>query len=58
MQLKEALELQRQWGNKPCNHPRVEKEYHLATSTGDYVCTTCGATGSDRHWNKKEKSAE
>lgn len=58
MQLEEALELQREWGNKPCNHPTVVKEYHLGTQTGDYACTTCGMTGWGRDWNKKEKTAE
>ena len=29
------------WGNKPCEHPKLEKEYYLGSDTGDYVCTTC-----------------
>ena len=42
-----AEELRKQWGNKPCSHPKFEKETHLGwgyvqEKTGDYVCTQCG----------------
>ena len=46
MQMKRAMELQRAWaakGNPPCEHPAVEREYHLGSDTGDQVCTPCGA---------------
>lgn len=56
MQFKEALALKKVWGDKPCNHPNVEKEYYLGTATGDYVCTTCGLAGGERNWNKEEYS--
>jgi hypothetical protein len=42
MQHEKALKLMKEWGNKPCNHPNVEKEYYLGTDTGDKVCTQCG----------------
>lgn len=54
MQLKNALELKKQWGNKPCDHPQLEKEYFQGAQTGDYVCTTCGASNWGKGWNKKE----
>ena len=52
MQMDEALRLQKEWGNKPCDHPYLEKEYYLGSSTGDWVCTTCGQVGWGRDWNK------
>jgi hypothetical protein len=55
LQLEEARELRKEWGNKPCDHPRVVKEYYLGTSTGDYVCTTCGTSGWGRNWNKPQQ---
>ena len=42
MQLEKANKLRKAWGDKPCNHPDVEKEYYLGSNTGDKVCTTCG----------------
>lgn len=48
MQMNEAMQVSKEWGNKPCDHPSVEKEYHLGTQTGDYVCTQCGQTRSNR----------
>ena len=42
MQLLESLRLRREWGDKPCEHPHIEKEYNIDISTGDEVCTTCG----------------
>lgn len=42
MQAKEAEELRKEWGEKPCSHDHVEREYYLGAHTGDYVCTTCG----------------
>jgi hypothetical protein len=43
MQNSKANRLQKAWGDKPCDHPHVEKEYYLGAATGDYVCTRCGA---------------
>ena len=63
MQADEVAELRENWGEKPCNHDHVEKEYYLGAQTGDYVCTTCGrdftsmsAVERDRQKRHKEKS--
>ena len=50
MQMDKAIELRKAWGNKPCSHPNFDKEYHLGSDTGDYVCTSCG-----RSFTKQEK---
>ncbi|MBN2295776.1 MAG: hypothetical protein JXM70_25315 [Pirellulales bacterium] len=42
MQYYEAEQLRKEWQGKPCSHENVEKEYHLGSHTGDYVCTICG----------------
>ena len=42
MQLSEATKLAKIWGNKPCSHPSLEKEYFGSADTGDKVCTVCG----------------
>ena len=44
MQRKKATALRQEWGDKPCTHPALAKEYDLGERTGNYVCTTCGAT--------------
>jgi hypothetical protein len=44
MQFDKANSLRESWGNKPCSHPHLEKEYYLSSDTTDYVCTTCGET--------------
>jgi hypothetical protein len=38
-QLREAWEAK---GNPPCDHPKVDKEYHLGMQTGDKACLVCG----------------
>lgn len=55
MQMDEAMKLNHQWGNKPCDHPNIEKEYARGTQTGDYVCSTCGEAGWGKHWNEEER---
>jgi hypothetical protein len=30
------------WGNKPCDHPHLEKEYYVGAFLINYVCTQCG----------------
>ncbi|TFD16623.1 hypothetical protein E3T26_03915 [Cryobacterium sp. TMT1-21] len=45
MQMKRANEIAKDWdaaGRPPCEHPHLDKEFHLGSSTGDYICTTCG----------------
>jgi len=56
MQTDRAEELQEKWlkrGSPQCSHEHIEKEYYLGSDTGDYVCTTCGASGCGKNWNKK-----
>ena len=48
MKRKRALELQRSWGDRPCPHPALAKEYDLGQRTGNFVCTQCGAILSHR----------
>lgn len=42
MQMDKAQRLRKAWGDKPCDHPHLEREYCLGAHTGDSVCTTCG----------------
>jgi transposase-like protein len=30
------------WGKKPCDHPRLEKEYYSGAFLVNYVCSQCG----------------
>ena len=48
----DAAALRKKWGDKPCEHPKLMKEYYLGSQTGDYICTTCGQEGWGRDWNK------
>lgn len=48
MKRKRALELQQQWGDRPCDHPAFAKEYDLGVRTGGFICTQCGAIVSLR----------
>ncbi len=52
MQTDEAERMRKEWADKPCKHPKLEKEYYLGSATGDYVCTTCGEARGGRDWNK------
>lgn len=54
MQTKEAEKLRRAWGNKPCDHTNLDKEYYLGSATGDYVCVTCGKSDVGSSWNQQE----
>lgn len=44
MQKKRAMLLREAWGDKPCPHPELAKEYDLGKRTGGFVCTQCGGT--------------
>ena len=44
IQFEEANEIEIAWGDKPCSHPCITKEYNRSSQTGDYRCTQCGAT--------------
>jgi len=58
MQMKKAAELRGKWGNKPCDHPSLDKEYELGTATGDYVCTKCGEAGWGKNWVETKKKTQ
>ncbi|HOW87124.1 MAG TPA: hypothetical protein P5561_03360 [Candidatus Omnitrophota bacterium] len=53
MQANEAERLRKEWGAKPCEHPKWEKEYILGSDTGDKVCSQCGALDYDIKNKKK-----
>jgi hypothetical protein len=36
------IALRKEWGSKPCAHPRLEEESNLGFGTGKYFCLTCG----------------
>ena len=52
---KEGAELRAKWGNEPCEHLGVLREYVRGSATGDYVCAKCGAVGWGKDWAEKEK---
>jgi hypothetical protein len=56
IQMKDVDDLKKRWGDKPCNHPRLLKEYHMSMATGDYVCAQCGKTGWGSDWNRKKEN--
>lgn len=37
-----AKKIREQWGDKPCDHSKLEREFYGDTYTLDYVCTQCG----------------
>jgi hypothetical protein len=41
MLVAKAYELRKAWGNKLCNHPRLDELYFLGYSVGQ-ACKTCG----------------
>jgi hypothetical protein len=52
------------WGEKPCNHPHLEKEYYTGAFLTNYVCTQCGKEFSipqklelDQERKKQEKNS-
>lgn len=48
-------EIKGKWGNKPCSHPNLEKEYYLSAQTGDYVCAQCGNVFTKEEMDKLVK---
>ncbi|MHB1222678.1 MAG: hypothetical protein ACYC2G_01325 [Gemmatimonadaceae bacterium] len=44
MKRKQALALQEAWGDRPCDHPELAREYDQGVRTGHYVCSSCGRT--------------
>jgi len=57
MQMLAAAKLREAWGDKPCDHPRIEQEYHFGANTGEYVCTTCGEAKDRPGWNVEGQRA-
>jgi len=43
MEYYQALKLKKEWGDKPCSHPELEKVYYTGAFLINYVCTQCGA---------------
>ena len=54
MQMQTAIKLKNAWGDKPCDHIELEKEFDKGTATGDYVCKQCGQAGWGNTWNKQK----
>jgi hypothetical protein len=54
MQMRDAMARNREWGEKPCAHERLEKEYDLGMDTGDVVCVTCGAAFFSREQARQD----
>ena len=42
MEYNVAQKVKESWGNKPCDHPHLEKEYYVGAFLINYVCTQCG----------------
>lgn len=34
--------LKESWGDKPCNHPHLEKVYYTGAFLTNYACVQCG----------------
>jgi len=43
MEYSASQELKNTWGNKPCDHPHLEKVYYNGAFLINYSCTICGA---------------
>uniref|UniRef100_A0AB33ISN2 Uncharacterized protein n=1 Tax=Prevotella sp. GTC17253 TaxID=3236793 RepID=A0AB33ISN2_9BACT len=57
MDFKEAEKLAKDWGEKPCDHPHIQKETWIdlegiAVQNGDYVCTQCGQTFTEAEYKE------
>jgi transposase-like protein len=42
MEYIDAQKIKAAWGEKPCDHPHLEKEYYSGAFLTNYVCTLCG----------------
>jgi hypothetical protein len=58
METRKAEKLRERWGNNPCTHESLEKEYYLGSATGDYVCKLCGRSGLGKDWPEKERDVQ
>ncbi|HVN57358.1 MAG TPA: hypothetical protein VMT63_03590 [Bacteroidales bacterium] len=43
MEYSEAIKIRESWGDKPCDHPYLEKMYYTGAFLTVYVCRQCGA---------------
>ncbi len=45
MKQKQAIKLRETWGDAPCEHPALAREYDAeGQRTSNYICTECGRT--------------
>ncbi len=58
MNMVDAFKLNTDWGDKPCVHPRLEREYHMGMHTGDVHCTTCGAAFPSREAAEQDRGTQ
>ena len=42
MEYSTSQKLKEAWGNKPCDHPTLEKVYYNGAFLINYACTQCG----------------
>lgn len=57
MDMKMAANLQDEWGDKPCDHPHIEKEDRIFGQwSGDWVCTQCGYSAPREDFKKSQES--
>jgi len=42
MEYSAAQEMKEKWGDKPCDHHHLEKEYYVGAFLTNYVCIQCG----------------
>ena len=42
MEYSAAQKVKDAWGNKPCDHQHIEKEYYVGAFLINWVCTQCG----------------
>lgn len=45
--------LRREFGQKPCQHPKIEEEYEMGVGTGRWFCLACGKDLEAPSWEKK-----
>ena len=37
-----AQKVKKAWGDKPCDHPHIEREYYSGAFLTNYICVQCG----------------
>ena len=42
MEYIDAQKIQAAWGDKPCDHPNIEREHYAGAFLTNYICTQCG----------------